>query len=202
MPVVEPATSDSGTDREPAPHGPLPVGSGRRVWARRGADEAESKALASPVRLRILRLTLYESRTNQQLAEALGLHPASVLHHVRALVTTGFLVEQEGRRGLRGSRERPYLASGKSFYVSLEPSSELAQNDVLLATFLQDIVALPPGALASTRLGFRLAPRELEYVRRRLDDLLDEIAAMPSNPDGESWSLYLGLHPEAPASKT
>ncbi len=183
-----------------APYGPLPVGSGRRVWARRPADEAESRALASPLRLRMLRLALHEPRTNQELAEALGLHPASALHHVRTLVDTGFLAEQEPRRGRRGSRERPYLASGKSFYVDTgtpAAGQRPGERDLLLETFLQEVAALPPERLDSTRLGFRLGPEALADVRRRLADLLEEVAAMPSDPDGEPWSLYLALHPEA-----
>src|SRR4051794_16785815 len=52
---------------EAAPHGPLPVGSTRQVWARREADEAEAKALASTLRLRILRATLHEPRTNKEI---------------------------------------------------------------------------------------------------------------------------------------
>ena len=63
---------------EPPPYGRLPVGSGRRVWARRTADEAEAKAIASSLRLRILRITLHEPRTNQEIAEALGRNPASL----------------------------------------------------------------------------------------------------------------------------
>jgi DNA-binding transcriptional ArsR family regulator len=181
---------------EPAPHGPLPVGSGRRAWARRPADEAELKALASPLRLRILRLALHEQRTNQEIAEALGLNPASVLHHVRTLVDTGFLVEQPVRRGPRGSRERPYLASGKSFYVSTAESTGAASEDLLLQTFLQEIAGLGPGQLDSTRLGFRLGAEDRARVQQRIQDLLDEIAAMPSDPDGQPWSIFLALHPE------
>jgi DNA-binding transcriptional ArsR family regulator len=179
----------------PAPYGALPVGSGRGVWRRRPADEAESKALASTLRLRILRLALHEPRTNKQLAEALGRDPASVLHHVRTLVDTGFLVEQEVRRGPRGSRERPYLASGKSFYVETGGAATDAR-DLLLETFLQEVAALPPGQLDGARLGFRLKEADREEVRRRLRELLDDIAAMPSDPDGEPWSLYLAVHPE------
>ena len=181
---------------EPAPFGPLPIGAQRQVWARRPADEAEAKALASPLRLRILRATLHEPRTNKEVAEVLGLNPASVLHHVRTLVDTGFLIEQPVRRGPRGSRERPYLASGKSFYVQTGQDSGAASQDLLLTTFLQEVEALPAGALDGTRLGFRLAPDDLADVRRRLGALLDEIAAMPSDPHGEAWSLYLGLHPD------
>ncbi len=180
----------------PAPYGPLPEGSVRRVWARRVADEAESKALASPLRLRILRLALHEPRTNKEMAEALGRDPASVLHHVRTLVDTGFLIEQPRRRGPRGSRERPYLASGKSFYVSIGDDARVGQRDLMLETFLQEIAALPPEKLDSARLGFRLNDADREDVRLRLQALLDEIAAMPSDPDGEPWSIYLGVHPE------
>lgn len=179
----------------PAPYGPLPVGTGRQVWARREADEAERKALASPVRLRLLRAALHEPRTNKELAELLDLNPASCLHHVRTLVDTGFLVEQETRRGARGSRERPYLASGKSYYVDTGPGSAEGQ-DLLLTTFLQDVAGLGEGDLDTTRLGFRLGAEERARVRDRLHALMEEIAGMPSDPEGEPWSLFLALHPE------
>src|SRR3954468_13435567 len=157
----------------PAPYGPLPVGSTRQVWARREADEAEAKALASTLRLRILRATLHEPHTNKEIAQALGLNPASVLHHVRTLVDTGFLIEQPTRRGARGSRERPYLASGKSFYVSTGLNGLEGADNLLLTTFLEKIKGLPAGQLESTRLGFRLTAEYRQRVQERLQDLLD-----------------------------
>jgi DNA-binding transcriptional ArsR family regulator len=181
---------------EPPPYGPLPVGSGRQVWARRPADEAEAKAIASPLRLRILRATLHEPRTNKEIAEALGMNPASVLHHVRTLVDTGFLVEQPTRRGARGARERPYLASGKSFYLEVGEVHWGGGQDLLLTTFLEEVKGLPPGALQSARAGFRLSAAARERLVERIHDVLREIAATPSDPDGEPWSLYLGLHPD------
>ena len=102
--AVEPS---GGPALEPPPYGPLPVGSTRRPWARRPPDDAEAKALASSLRLQILRLALHEPRTNKEMAAALGRNPATVLHHVRTLVDTGFLIEQPVRRGVRGSREIP-----------------------------------------------------------------------------------------------
>jgi DNA-binding transcriptional ArsR family regulator len=190
-------TEDGGDAPETPPYGSLPVGSRRRVWARRPADEAEAKAMASPLRLRILRITLHEPHTNKEIAEALGRNPASVLHHVRTLVDTGFLIEQPRRRGQRGSRELPYLASGKTWYLDTGESLTVGDQDLLLATFLEEVRGLPPGALDSARLGFRLKAADRERVLARFQDLLKEIAEMPSDPDGEAWSIFLGIHPEA-----
>ena len=83
------------------------------------ADEAEhqrrARALASPLRLRILRLCLHEARTNRELAVELDINPGTLLHHVRSLVGTGFLVAEEPRTGARGAREIPYRATGRSW---------------------------------------------------------------------------------------
>ena len=186
---------ESAEALEVPPHGPLPVGSGRRTWARRPPDEAEAKALASPLRLRILRITLHEPHTNREIADALGKNPATVLHHVRTLADTGFLIEQEVRRGRRGSREVPYLASGKSWFMDgREP--ERGGRDLLLETFLQEVSGLPPGSLDSARLGFRVNAADKEKLMQRLQEVLEGIRELPSDPEGESWSLYLGVHPD------
>ena len=81
------------------------------------ATDAEARALASTLRMRILRVCLNEPRTNKEIAERLGRDPATILHHVRRLVDTGFLEALPPRRGARGSREIPYVATGKSWRV-------------------------------------------------------------------------------------
>src|SRR3954452_12191504 len=87
---------------------------------RRPATDAEARALASAVRLRILRLCYSEALTNKELAARLGRNPATVLHHVRTLVDTGFLEALPARRGTRGSREVPYRATGKSWLMDVD----------------------------------------------------------------------------------
>jgi DNA-binding transcriptional ArsR family regulator len=169
----------------------------RVTGERRPATDAEARALASAVRLRILRLCLHEALTNKEIAARLERNPATVLHHVRTLVDTGFLIEQPVRRGVRGSREIPYLASGKSWYMDDGvPSSPGGGADLLLETFLQEVARLPEGALSSSRLGFRLNASDRDEVLGRLYAVLTEIADRPSDPDGESFGLYVGLHPE------
>ncbi len=183
------------------PYGRLPVGYRRRSWDRRPADEAEAKALASSLRLQILRLTLHEPCTNKEIANALQRNPASVLHHVRTLVDTGFLIAQEPRRGERGAREVPYLASGKSWYLDVG-DAEPHDNELLLWTFLEESRRLGLEHLQSSRLGFCLTEADREEVLGRLYAVLQEIADRPSDPAGEPWGLFLALHPEAPGHAT
>ena len=86
---------------------------------RRAATHDEARALANPLRLRILRLCLDRALTNEELATRLGLNAGTVLHHVRLLVATGFLAAEDERRGARGSVERPYRATGKSWTLDV-----------------------------------------------------------------------------------
>ena len=163
--------------------------------ARRPATDAEARALASAVRLRILRLCLDRALTNKEIAAALGRNPATVLHHVRTLVDTGFLVADPERRGARGAREVPYRATGRSWLLDFDGRPPPAR-DVLLAAFLEEVAAVGEQRLSSTRLGLRLPAADLAEFRDRLHALLDEYARRPGDPAGERWSLYLGMHPE------
>ncbi|MGY1619637.1 ArsR/SmtB family transcription factor [Geodermatophilus sp. SYSU D00691] len=173
---------------EPGP--PLIRGEKRR------ATDAEYRALASAVRLRILRLCRAEALTNKEIAERLGRNPATVLHHVRTLVDTGFLAAEPVRRGTRGSREVPYRATGKSWLMDVDDRPPPA-HDPILAAFLEEVAEVGEQRLQSSRLGLRLSAEDLAQFRRRLHALLDEYARRPVDPEGEKWSLYLGMHPEA-----
>ncbi len=163
---------------------------------RRPATEAQARALASGTRLRILRLCLSEALTNKEIATRLQRNPASVLHHVRTLVDTGFLVAQPVRRGLRGAREVPYLATGFSYLVDLD-DWPVRRPDAALEAFLEEVAAVGHEQLSSARLGLRLPPEQVEEFRGRLQELLDEFARRPMDPGGERWSIYVGIHPEA-----
>jgi predicted ArsR family transcriptional regulator len=167
----------------------------RIVGERRRATDAEARALASAVRLRILRLCLDQPLTNKEIAARLDRNPATVLHHVRTLVDTGFLVAEPVRRGTRGAREVPYRATGKSWLMD-GAGGPAPGRDPALAAFLAELAAVGEHRLESTRLGLRLSAADRADLGRRLHELLDEYARRPADPDGEKWSLYLGMHPE------
>jgi predicted ArsR family transcriptional regulator len=159
---------------------------------KRPATEAEAKALASAVRLRILRVCLEEPRTNKEISAALGANPATTLHHVRTLVATGFLATQPARRGPRGSREIPYLATGKSWRVHTP-----GRGQKMVEAFLEEYHRVnDPDQLRLARLGLRLTDEEYKELNRRMAELFEELAARPRHPAGRPYSLFYSLIPD------
>jgi DNA-binding MarR family transcriptional regulator len=158
---------------------------------RRQATDEEAKALASSLRLRILRICLGEGHTNKEIAGILGRDPASTLHHIRTLVRTGFLQPQPERRGTRGAREIPYLATKKSWQLSTP-----AMDRSMLDTFLEEVALVPAAEVDTTRMGLRLPPAEMAEFRTRLRGLLDDFASRPGDPSAPAWSVFLMVHPD------
>ena len=162
---------------------------------RRPATDAEARAVASAVRLRILRLCLDRPLTNREIAVRLDRNPATVLHHVRTLVDVGFLVAEPVRRGARGAREVPYRATGKTWHLDWG-GRDAPVRDPLLAAFLEEVAEVGEQQLRSTRLGLRLTTEEHDRFTGELHELLDRWARRDQPPDGDRWSLFLGMHPE------
>lgn len=150
------------------------------------------RALAHPLRLRILRLTLNQPMTNRQLAERLDRDPGTVLHHVRTLVRGGFLAAEPVREGRRGALERPYRATGKSWQVRITPSADHLVS-VMDAVRDEILEAGADATLSSMRLGVRLLPDDLAELRRRIRQLGDDFVAR-DHPDGEPVGILALAH--------
>jgi len=191
---------------------PVPPPAGQSGLAspagRRTPTDVEAKALASAVRLRILRMCADTPMTNAAVAERLGLNAATALHHVRTLVGSGFLEPMPSTRGRRGARSVPYRATRKSWVLDERRSAR-----AMVEAFTQTLPVLlgdadapdrPVGAttaggvpdpeLQVARLGLRLDDDGRAELQRRLDEVLDEFATRPPTPDGAPVSLFLALH--------
>lgn len=72
------------------------------------------KAVADPLRVRILETIVLEPRTTKQIAELLGEKPTRLYHHVDALAEAG-LIRLVGTRPVRGTTEKYYQAVARSF---------------------------------------------------------------------------------------
>ncbi|MHA7132321.1 ArsR/SmtB family transcription factor [Oerskovia turbata] len=155
--------------------------------------DADARALASTLRVRILRICLDEPRTNKEIAQALGKNPATTLHHVRTLVARGFLAAQPERTGARGAREVPYLATGKSWRTDLGPGG----HQVLLDAFLEELSAADPASVDMGRLGLRLDTAGREELSARLNEVLEEFRQREPVAGGAPWSVFVAIHHDA-----
>lgn len=175
-----------------APSGRAPSSAHGVPGAARNQKEvdADARALASVLRMRILRLCLDEALTNKEIAERLGVPPGNTYHHVRTLARRGFLAEQPERQGARGAREVPYLATGKSWRTPIGPHG----NRILIETFLAEVALADPARVETARLGVRIGPARQEELGKMIRDLLEEVASWPAEPDGEPLSIFLATH--------
>ncbi len=155
------------------------------------------RALASPLRMRILRFCLHEGHSNREIANEFDLNPGTSLHHVRALVDTGFLAAQEPRTGKRGATEIPYRATGLSWRTPM-PN----QGPILVQTFLDDIQGLDPDDLGVWRLGFKFNAETEQELADRITNLLVEFKDRGPDVDGRPLSIMVALHPEVRKTPT
>ena len=159
---------------------------------RREATPEEARALANPLRLRILRLCLDEALTNKQIAEALERDPGSTLHHVRMLVDAGFLSAEEPRRGSRGAAEKPYRATGKSWQVSVDEGSDA--KFAIVDAFRDELRAAgPERVVVLTRFANRLNEASYGEFASRLQALVEEFA-LRDDDDGVRMAFMIGGH--------
>jgi DNA-binding transcriptional ArsR family regulator/GNAT superfamily N-acetyltransferase len=164
------------------------------------ATLAETRALAHPLRLRIIRLLYDRSLTNRELARALGEHPATVLHHVRTLLRNGFIAAEPERRGPRGTIEKPYRSTGRSWSLRIDDDEGVANvSRAALEAFLAELHdAAPTTDLHTSRLAVNLTPAERDDLERKLSEVLAEYAAIGPDAEGEPWSVFVATHRRAP----
>jgi DNA-binding transcriptional ArsR family regulator len=165
------------------------------VEGKRDATPEEFKAMAHPLRLRILRWCLHEPRTNKEIADHFGKDPATTLHHVRLLVATGFLVAEAPRSGARGALEKPYRATGKTWNLSLSRPEDQNVEMLAIVDALRDELAEvgPDGVLAGARMGPKLSPARADELAAKIEALVQEYVDA-DDEDGERYGLYVNLH--------
>jgi DNA-binding transcriptional ArsR family regulator len=161
---------DQGTKRRP------PGGSAAYPRQRLAATVLEAKALAHPLRLRILRLCARQELTNKQLADRLGSPPGTVLHHVRLLVEAGLLQQAPIRTGTSGALEKPYRSTGRSWWLD-DPLAD-AEPDARFApiqAFQDELREAGPGSVQTfERFFLHLSPEDVVELDRRIVAILDQ----------------------------
>lgn len=141
------------------------------------ATAAQAKALGSPIRLRILRLCLYDELTNKQLATRLDVDPSTLLYHARILVETGFLEHADQRRGAGGALEKPYRSTGLSWTLDLGTDQNDATQAMLDAFSAELAEAGVESVQSSSRFVFHLDDEARHEMMGRIQVILDEYEA-------------------------
>lgn len=139
---------------------------------------ADLRALAHPLRLRMMELFAESPKTTKQVAELLGQPPTRLYHHVAALERAGLLVLKETRRN-RGAVEKWYGGVARQLHATPSKSRDVAEGRqarrAVAATVLeqakQEIIALPHGAKEAAllaRLVVAAPPSKIPSIRKRL----------------------------------
>ena len=163
---------EPGAERRPPPA----AGGSTYPRQRRPATVREAKALAHPLRIRILRLCTLQELTNKQLADRLGSEPGTVFYHVRMLVEAGLLQPAPVRTGESGALEKPYRATGSTWWLdgplnAAEPDARFAPIEAFQDELRE---AGPESVQTFARFLLHLSPEDVEELDRRILAVLDE----------------------------
>lgn len=158
---------------EPEQGGAVP-----RARTRRPATVREAKALAHPMRVRILRLCLSQELTNKELADRLETTPGTVLYHVRRLVDAGLLSPAPVRTGVGGALEKPYRSTGQTWWLDGSPAGTDTVSTAPVEAFQQELdEAGPESVRAYARFVLHLSDEHVRELDRRILAVLDEYVA-------------------------
>ncbi len=148
---------------------------------------AGHRALAHPLRLRIIRLLRSEPMSASALARELGVLPGSARFHLGVLERAG-IVSRSGERIVNGGREVLYAAPQ---VVRLDDDVEPALRWATDRTYLQELTrfvelaATDPGGVAGFSLQvWRLRPVDAAEAERIMIEAGERLAALhrPDDP--------------------
>ena len=179
-----------------------------------GRTVADLRALAHPLRLRMMELFAESPKTTKQVAELLGQPPTRLYHHVAALERAGLLVLKETRQN-RGAVEKWYGSVarqiGTSGIVRQRGRAARAARRAVAATVLeqarQELLAIPPGAREPALLGRLVVvvpPAKIPAIRQWLSETLqrmrteldlDDDSIPETEPACERWAVTLAFTP-------
>ena len=180
------------------------------------ANVAELRALAHPLRLRIMELFAEGPKTTKRVAELLGEPPTRLYHHVAALERAGLLQLKETRKN-RGTVEKWYESISRTIGSVADGGrkrgTNAASKRAVAMTVLEQSRREVVNAMAKTgtepplvaRLVMSAPPAAMPKVRKRLYDFLKEIQtefdckdSAPAVDDNERWAMTVTFSPVWP----
>ena len=164
---------------------------------KREATADEAKAVAHPLRIRILQVLRGETLTNKEIAQRVGSTPGATLHHLHLLSEHGFIAAEGVRSGNRNAREIPYRATGKTLGLSFDPAmpETALVGQAILESALQNYRRAPEsGRLSETSVTLYMSPAQRSAFQDRLHALIDEYAQIGPGPDAGKYGFFPGMY--------
>jgi DNA-binding transcriptional ArsR family regulator len=168
------------------------------------ADVPALRALADPIRLRVLDLLGSGPRTVKELAGLLDVPRTRLHYHVNVLERHG-LINVASTRVVNGATERTYEAAGRTFEVDRlsVPRAAAAGVAASLAGLLHTTAQELDDSLRSQRrtaVGtghVRLTQSQHLELVNRIQALIDEYEAAPAD-DGDATTIVFALYGDKP----
>jgi DNA-binding transcriptional ArsR family regulator len=213
-PRRRPASAATVTARQDGERG---SGSARPARAPSAANRRRAtqqlRALAHPIRLRLLEAFAQGRRTTMQVAVLIGEPPTRLYHHVNAMERAGIL-KLVDTRPVRGTTEKYFEIARKQIGIvrghRLTPAVRGSLTEIatvvleearaeLLAAIANPAPRSRATAPAVLRMMLTVPPSKLDLVRRRLRDVLKEIRRdakkASRSPESRQWALTLVFAP-------
>lgn len=178
------------------------------------------KAIADPLRLRILNLLCQEALTTKQVGERLGEQVNKLYHHVEALESAE-LIQLVETRPNRGTLEKYFRAVARHFTLSpqlfeVRLDADAATTENTLSSALQATLAevkqsldqklIPANGKFFTRLHIRTTPQLAEELRQKFQAWINECRAADAGPDAsgsfQEFALTAIFYPVAGKTET
>ncbi|TPG19560.1 ArsR/SmtB family transcription factor [Pedococcus bigeumensis] len=156
-------------------------------------DPRQLKALAHPLRNRIIFALGAEGSTVSQLAKSLSTNKGNVAHHLAVLEQAG-LVRRGDRRQVRGGTEQYFLRVARR--LRTPGGSRAGHTAALLQAVAEEIDGSPTDALLNLRR-IRLTRQQAAALSSHLERLVDELpeAGPREATHGVLVSVFQSGHP-------
>ena len=178
-------------------------------------DIEQVRAVADPLRQRILEMLIEASLTTKQVAQQLKEQPTRLYHHVDILEAAG-LIKLVETKPKRGTVEKYYRSVARSFTVDRDlfaarPQSDenvRAWLDVFSGMFETTLTELRESVAAKliqrddpkhearlSRNTFRASPAQIARLNEKIQQLIDECEEIDSEDGEVAYGLTIAFYP-------
>ena len=163
--------------------------------------DQQLKAIADPVRSRILGIIQTRPATAMQIAKRLGKSPGTIGHHLEVLEAAG-LAQVVATRVVHGITAKYFTRTARifNFHFSPDVTGQTYSTMDIARTASRELVealaAYGESAEAVLESGFphiRVSAERARAYRDRLEKLLDELVHEPLDPNGRVYGIFTAM---------